>query len=334
MSASSSSAGVVRRQGRRTPRLSALLLRPEATLVFVVVAIGALATLRNADFLTSDNLTEITRSTVIYFVMACGASLLMIGGGLDFSVGSIFTLGGITTAWMLVHDVPWPAAIAIGLGAGAVVGVINNLVIVRLHVPPIIATLGTFFIIEGLNIQFTGGLDILPLPDSFQRLGQGDVLGVPDIVLYAIAVGVLFWFMLEQTRFGVNVRALGGNRQAAIGNGLRVGRLDLALYVLAGVTAALAGIIYSARVGSGQVEAGGATVTLQVVTAALIGGTSLFGGLGKITGVAVGAFLLSEIDNALVVAHIAPQYDSIVVGTILILAVAADHVRRSRLYRR
>ncbi len=327
------------RGGRRAiselkARAGSLFLHQETTLVAVIVLIGILTALRNPDFASSENLTEVGRATVLYFVIACGAGLLMIGGGLDFSAGSVFTLGGIAVAWLLVHDVPWPAAVVLAIGVGVLVGFINNAVIVYLHVPPIIATLGTFFILSGLTVLITGGTDILPLPDAFQELGQGDVAGVPNIILYAVVIGLAFWFMLEKTRFGVNVRALGGNREAAIGNGLRVGRLDFALYMLAGGAAAFAGIIYTARVGSGQVGAGGANLTLQVFTAALIGGTSLFGGLGKITGIALGAILLSEIDNALVLARIDPQYNTIIVGTILIIAVAADHLRRSRLYRR
>jgi ribose transport system permease protein len=309
-------------------------MRQETTLLLVILAVGAFATYRNPVFASTTNLTDIGRATVIYFVMACGAGLLMIGGGLDFSVGSIFAMGGIICAWMLVHGVPWPLAVLIAIAVGAGIGVVNNVVIAYLHVPPIIATLGTFFILDGLAVQVTQGIDILPLPAVFQNLGQGAIGGVPYIVLYAIVVGFLFWFVLELTPFGVNVRALGGNRQAAIGNGLRVGRQDLALYVLSGSTAAFAGVIYAARVGSGQVQAGGASTTLTVITAALIGGISLFGGLGTITGVAVGALLLSEINNALVVARIPPQYNSIVVGAILISAVAFDHLRRKRLYRR
>lgn len=319
-------------QSRRL--VTSLLLRQETTLAVVIVLIGVFVELRNSRFTSVANLTQILQSTVIYFVMACGAALLMIGGGLDFSVGSVFTLGGITTAWTLVHGVAWPAAIALGIGAGSIVGVINNLIISRLHVPPIIATLGTFFIILGLNVQITGGTDILPLPTSFQQLGQTKVLGVSVMILYALAVGVVFWFILQMTRFGVNVRALGGNREAAIGNGVRVQRLDRALYVLAAGMAALAGIIYAAQVGSGQVEAGGASTTLQVVTVVLIGGTSLFGGLGSITGVAIGAILLSEIQDGLIVANIPPQYNNVVTGTILICAVAFDYLRRNRLYRR
>jgi ribose transport system permease protein len=320
--------------GRTGSAFTSVVLRPETTLVAVIVLIGVFAALRNANFATTTNLTDILRASVVYFVMAAGSALLMIGGGLDFSIGSVFTLGGISGSWMLVHGVPWPVALLVGIAAGAVAGVANNLVVARLHVPPIIGTLGTFYVISGLCVQFTGGQDILPLPSSFQNLGQGEVHGVPYVVLYAIVIGAIFWFLLERTRFGINVRALGGNRQAAIGNGLRVARLDLALYMLSAGTAAFAGMIYAARVGSGQVSAGGAGTTLEVVTAVLIGGVSLLGGLGSITGVAVGAVLLSEIDNALIVAAVPPQYNSIVVGAILIAAVAVDHLRRKRLYKR
>ena len=257
----------------------------------------------------------------------------MIGGGLDFSVGSVFTLGGISAAWLMQAGVPWPIAIVGGVVAGVIAGFLNSVIIARLHVPPIIATLGTFFVLTGVSIQITGGQDIVPLPTAFQWLGQGSIFGVPFIVVYALAIGGLFWFLLERTPFGIEVRAIGGNRKAAVANGLKVGRIETILYVLAGATAALAGIIYAARVGSGQVSAGGAGVTLSVVTAVLIGGVSLLGGLGTITGVAVGALLLSEIDNALIVASIPPQYNSIVVGVILIAAVAVDHLRRERLYK-
>jgi ribose transport system permease protein len=146
-------------------------------------------------------------------------------------------------------------------------------------------------------------------------------------------VGVLYWTILEKTRFGYAVRAIGGNRLAAVENGINAVRVEKWLYVGAGAVAALAGVIYTARTGAGQVSAGGAAVTLTVISAVLIGGTSLFGGLGKITGTALGAILFAEIDNALALSGVAAQYGSVIIGSILILAVAADSYRRKRVFR-
>ncbi|GAA0934585.1 ABC transporter permease [Pseudonocardia zijingensis] len=327
-------------QGSADPRrtrgelLRDLLARQETTLLLVIVVVGALAASRSSLFLDAQNLLEILRSSVIYFLVGCGAAMLIIGGGLDFSAGAVFTLAALMGSTMLVSEVPWPIALLGGLALAALVGVVNHLVITYWHVPPIIATLGVFYLLSGVDNLVTGGNDVLPLPQVIQDIGQGSTLGVPNVVLIALVVGLLFWFLLEQTRFGVNVRALGGNRAAAVANGLRVRRIDLALYVLAAGTAGLAGIVYSARVGAGQVTAGGTSTTLIVITAVLIGGVSLMGGMGSIQGVALGAVLLSLIDNALVLTEIPPQYNSIVIGTILVTAVAVDHVRRERIFRK
>jgi ribose transport system permease protein len=321
-------------QRTRGELLRGLLVRQETTLLLVVAVVGALAATRSSLFLDGENLLEILRSSVIYFLVGCGAAMLIIGGGLDFSAGAVFTLVALMGSTLLVSSMPWPIAVLGGLALGAVVGVINHLVITYWHVPPIIATLGVFYVLSGVDNLVTGGNDVLPLPQTFQDIGQGSILGVPNVVLIALVVGLLFWFLLERTRFGVNVRALGGNRAAAVANGLRVWRIDLALYVLAAVTAGLAGLVYSARVGAGQVTAGGTSTTLIVITAVLIGGVSLMGGMGTIQGVAIGAVLLSLIDNALVLSEIPPQYNSIVIGTILVSAVAVDHVRRDRIFRK
>ncbi|MCJ1703758.1 MULTISPECIES: ABC transporter permease [unclassified Rathayibacter] len=315
-------------------RIPSLLVRQEASLLGVVAVIVIAATLINPAFLTGDNITEILRSSVIYFVMACGAALLIIGGGLDFSVGAIFTLSALTGTSLMKIGVPIPLAILAALVIAALVGVLNHLIITYWHVPPIIATLGVFFVVLGANSLITGGLDVLPLPPEFVRLGQGYFIGIPNIIWIAVLVGIVTWFALEHTRFGVNIRALGGNRAAAVANGLHVKKLDLALYAIAAVTGGIAGLLYSARVGAGQVEAGGSATTLVVVTAVLIGGVSLLGGLGNITGVAIGAVLLSLIDNALIVSRIPPQFNNIVVGAILVCAVAVDHLRRQQLYKR
>lgn len=231
------------------------LARQELSLLLVVVAIGVVASVKSPLFLTHANILQVLEGSVTYFVMACGSALLVIGGGLDFSVGAAFTLGGLVTAKLLVSGVSVPVAILVGIAACALVGAVNFAVITYLHVPPIIATLGVFYILLGVTNQLTDGNDVVPLPDTFQEIAQSKVAGIPTTIIFAVLLGLVTWFVLEYTAFGVNIRALGGNRNAAVGNGLSVARLDLAIYTAAAVAAGLAGILYASRVGSGQVNA-------------------------------------------------------------------------------
>ncbi|MER6807698.1 ABC transporter permease [Spirillospora sp. NPDC000708] len=309
-----------------------LLARQELTLIAVLILVGVLATLRNPSFGESDNLLQVVRAAVVTFIVACPLTLVTIGGGFDFSVGSVFTLGGVSAAYFMTHGVIWPLAILIALAVGAAVGALNAVVIDRLKVPPIITTLGTFYVMGGVVILFTHGIDIAPLPLQFDSLGTGSTLGLPNVIIAGILVGIAYHLVLERTRYGYNVRSLGGNRLAATENGIPVRRLDAWLYIGAGALAAFAGIVYAARTGSGQVGAGGASVTLTAISAVLIGGTSLFGGIGTITGTALGAILFAEIDNALAVAGIDALYSNMIIGSILIFAVAADSIRRGRMF--
>ncbi|WP_326824241.1 ABC transporter permease [Streptosporangium sp. NBC_01756] len=309
-----------------------LLARQELTLIAVLILVGVLATLRNPSFGTSDNLLQVIRAAVVTFIVACPLTLVTIGGGFDFSVGAVFTLGGVSAAYFMTHGIIWPLAILLGIAVGAAIGALNAVTIDRLRVPPIITTLGTFYFMSGVVILFTDGIDIAPLPTQFNALGTGSTLGVPNVIIAGILVGIAYHLVLERTRYGYNVRSLGGNRLAATENGIPVRRLDAWLYIGAGALAAFAGIVYAARTGSGQVSAGGSSVTLTAISAVLIGGTSLFGGIGTITGTALGAILFAEIDNALAVAGIDALYSNMIIGGILVLAVAADSVRRGRMF--
>ncbi len=311
-----------------------LVSRQEVSLLLVVVAIAAVAAVKAPHFLTTENLVQVLEASVIYVVMGCGSALLVVGGGLDFSVGAAFTFGGLLTSQLLVGGVPWPVAVVVGLVACLLVGCLNFAIIRYLHVAPIIATLGVFYALVGVTTIQTNGQDVLPLPNDFQTLAQGHLLGIPNTILFAIIVALATWFVLDRTPFGVNVRALGGNRAAALAHGLPVARLDLVVYSAASITAGAAGILYASSVGSGQVNAGGASATLTVITAVLIGGVSLLGGLGSIPGVVVGCVLLSLINNALVLTQVPPTLDSIIIGVILVGAVAVDYLRRQRLYRK
>lgn len=319
---------------RAGDRLRELLGRQEITLIGVILAFGIIVSILNPVFATPANLIDLLRSTVVYFVVACGLTLVVVAGGFDFSVGSVFTLGGLSAAWLMSIGVFWPLAVLGGVALGFAVGFVNALVIDRLSVPPIITTLGMFYFVAGAVVLFTGGRDIQPLPDGFNAFGKGTFIGIPALIWYAVIIGVIYHLVLQHTRFGYNVKAVGGNLGAAVANGISAVRTNMWLYAGAGGIAALAGILYAARTGSGQVTAGGAAVTLTAISAVLIGGTSLFGGVGTITGTALGALLFATINNGLAIASVPALYSNMIIGAILVLAVAVDAYRRRRAQQR
>ena len=302
-------------------------------LIAVVVVLGVAFTAINSDFASPSNLIDLFRAVTLYFIVACASTLVLVGGGLDFSIGAVYALGAVVAGLLMTGGVPWPVAILGGIGVGVLAGTINAAVSVYLHVPPLIATLGMFFVAGGIAVVLTGGTDVYGFPDGFIAIGASDLGGIPYLILYAIGIGILFHVILESTVFGFNIRAIGGNRAAAAANGIRVARMDIALYAISGGVAALAGILGAARLSTASPAAGGASLTFQVITAVIIGGTSLFGGIGTIAGSALGAILFAEISNGLQVINVNPLYQNIFIGVILVAAVAIDQYRRRRRFR-
>jgi ribose transport system permease protein len=301
-----------------------------AGIVAVIVVLVVIFQIGNPVFLSTGNVIELLRSGTLYFIVACPATLVLVGGGIDFSAGAVYATGGVSAALFMVAGIPWPIAVLLGVAIGAVLGILNAALSVYLKVPPLIATLGVFFIASGTITVITGGNSVFGFPATFTDLGQGYLLGVPFLVYYALVIGVVFWVLLEKTALGYNARAVGGNRAAASANGIRVGKHDLIVYGIAGGIAALAGIMGAARFSSADPAAGGSGLTFQVVTAVIIGGTSLFGGMGSIAGSALGALLFATINNGLAVINVNSLWQNIFVGAILVFAVAIDQARRGR----
>jgi len=314
-------------------RLVPAMRSPAATLVVVVAVLTVLITAANPTFLTPDNLITLLRAAVTTFIIGCAATVVFASGALDLSVGAVFTMGGVVVGGATVAGVPWPVAALLGVGAGALLGLVNAALVIAARVPPIIATLGTFYAVGGLAVIVTNGSPISPLPDGFNAMGQGSVVGVPLLILYGAVVGVLVAVLLATTRFGYDAKAVGGNENAARANGVRVTSVKTRVYALSGAAAALAGVLYAARTGTADPQAGGADLTFNVITAVLIGGTSLFGGIGTVAGTALGAVLFAQIQNGLILSGVNPLYSNVVVGVILVAAVALDGWRRSRAFR-
>jgi ribose transport system permease protein len=299
-------------------------------IVILVVALLLLSESINPVTLHAANLIEVLRSTAIDFVGACGATLLLVGGGLDLSIGSVFAVGAVAVGELMNHSVPWPIAIVLALVISGALGAVNAVLIIKVKVPPFITTLGMYFAATGVVTVITGGNPVFGFPAGFQAFGQGSLYGIPLLVWYALIVGVVFHVLLQNTRFGYDVRALGGNAAAALANGVRTSRVNLSLYVISAAVAGLCGILLAARVNTADPGSGGTAFTFQVLAAVIIGGTSLFGGVGNILGAALGSLLFSVINNALALTNTNPLWQNIAVGVILVLAVAFDQLRRSR----
>lgn len=302
-------------------------------IIVIIVLLMGIATIINPVALSAGNVIEILRSSSIYFIGASAATLLIVGGGLDLSIGSVFAVGGVTAGFMMNAGIPWSIAIIGGVFMSALLGLINAAMIVGVGIPPFIATLAMLFAASGLVIVTTSGTPRFGFPSGFTDIAQLNIFGVPLLVYYAVIAGVIAHIVLQHTRFGYNARALGGNAAAARANGIRPGSMNVALYVTSAAVAGLCGILLAARVATADPGAGGTGFTFQVIAAVIIGGTSLFGGIGTIAGTALGALLFAVINNVLALTGTNPQWGNIVTGVILAVAVAFDQLRRSRRFR-
>jgi ribose transport system permease protein len=302
-------------------------------IVLIIVILLLASEAVNPATLSFSNVIELLRATAEYFIAACGATLLLVGGGLDLSVGSVFAAGGVAVGFFMLIGVPWPVAIVLAVVVAGLFGLANGLLVTRAKIPPFIATLGMYFAVSGIIIVSTNGSPLSGFPIGFGDVAQLNLFGVPLPLYYALIIGIVFHMVLQSSRFGYDTRAVGGNSNAALANGVRVRRVTISLYVISSGIAGLAGVLLASRLSAADPSAGGTGFTFQVLAAVIIGGTSLFGGVGTIAGTALGSVLFSVINDALALTNVNPQWANIVTGVILILAVVLDQVRRTRRFR-
>jgi ribose transport system permease protein len=302
--------------------------------IIVVIALLCVAfQSRNSVFLSQGNVIEILRAGTLFFIVACPLTLVLVAGALDFSAGAVFALGAVVSGLLMVDGTNWVLASLIGIGVGVVIGTVTGALTVYIRLPSLIASLATFYVASGVATVLSDGQDVFGFPEAFTSIGGGTLLGIPNLVYIAVAFGIVFHVLLEKTVFGYRLRATGGNRSAAAANGIRVGRLDLTLFAMTGGVVAVAGLLNASRLYAASPAAGGTSLTFQVLTAVIIGGTSLFGGVGTIAGSALGALLFAVINNGLATSDANPLYQNIFVGIILAVAVAVDQFRRGRRFK-
>ncbi len=295
-----------------------------------VVALFVVLSIASPYFLTVQNLSSVARQIAVINIIGLGMTLIMISGGIDLSVGSVLAFAGICGTLLLQAGASLPIAIVGAMVAGAAWGLLNALLITLLRVSPFIATLGTMGAARGLTLVITNGMPVVNLPESFGRLGDGNVLrAVPVPLAFLILLALLTGGVLKYTRLGRYAYAIGSNVEAARYSGIPVGRYLVSIYVLGGALTGLAGMIESSRLMTGQPTAGQG-YELSVIAAVVIGGASLSGGEGTVTGTVAGAVLMGLISNGSNLLGVSPFWQQVLIGAVIVAAVAVDELRKRR----
>jgi len=294
-----------------------------------VALIGVALTLATDVFFTTANLLNVLRQASLTFLIASGLTLTILTAGLDLSVGANVGLSACLAATVMKSTGSIALGVGAGLGFGAFVGVVNGLMVTALRLPPFIATYGMLWTLNGVTYWFMGGSTIYGFSPGFRQLGSGYWLGVPVPIYVMTAFLVAGGIFTRYTTFGHEVYAIGANREAARLSGVPVrARLNL-VYILSGAMAGLAAIVYLARLNSAEADIGEA-LTLPAIAAVLVGGTSLFGGAGSLSGTLVGALTLTLVVNGMNLLAVDANWQPLVTGAIVIAAVWIDVMTRHR----
>jgi len=295
-------------------------------IVGAVVGLFLVLSFTAPNFATFDNLVNLLDQNAFLAVTAFAATLVIIAGGFDLSVGAIFAFAGVIAAWTAVHVSPELALLA-GLATGALVGLVNGILITGLRVHSFLITLAMGIILTGLSLAVTGG-QLINANEyaSFTWLGQEELIPeIPNPILVIVVSGLLLGFLLKNTTYGRYVYAVGGNAIAARLAGVRVNYVLIITFVISGLMAAMAGLIEVSRNGTGQADPGNASgLALDAIAAVVIGGTSIMGGRGAIWRTALGVLLLALIENGFNLLGVAPEWRSIVSGVVIIAAVGLN----------
>jgi ribose transport system permease protein len=303
---------------------------PEAGVVIACVVVFAAIAANASTYASVGNLQVMGRDLAQVGILAIGESLVILTGGIDLSVGALAGLAGILAAWFNVNaGLPAPVAILFTLAICAVVGIWHGTMVTKLNVPPFVITLVTFTTAQGLALAITGGTPINGIDPLFSNLSSFYIQQIPVPAIFFFGVALIAWFALERTYIGRQIYAVGGNKEAARLAGIPVARRVVTTYVASALLAGVVGILVIGRMNVADPSIGGSGWELVAIAAAVVGGMSLFGGEGRIIGVAAGAILLEFIANGLLALHVSPYYQQVVQGIVLGVAILLDRLRAS-----
>lgn len=299
---------------------------PFIGLILLVIIISAL----NSAFLEPSNLFNLLRQVSINGLIAFGMTFVILTGGIDLSVGSTLALSSAMIAILMVSGVDSIVALLIGCIFGAILGAINGLLITLGKMAPFIATLATMTVFRGLTLVITDGNPITNLNGSyaFQLFGRGYFLGIPVPAVTMFITFIILYIILHKTVFGRQTYAMGGNEKSAFISGIKVNKLKVMIYSLAGLMSAMAGAILTSRLNSAQPTAG-MSYELDAIAAVVLGGTSLTGGKGRILGTLIGVLIIGVLNNGLNLLGVSSFYQQVVKGVVIIIAVLIDRKNKS-----
>ena len=310
-----------------------VLGRPEFGVFLILLAMVAFLSLYTDTFLTSTNIFNILRAFSWIAISAFGECMVIITGGVELSVGSVMGLSWLASAMLLARQVPVPLAVVAGLLTGLIVGFLNGLMITKGRLPPFIATLGSLLMARGLCYGLTGGWPVRELPQAFRNLGQSDIpiagFGVPLPLIFMLVFAVITSLFLIRTVWGYRIYALGGNETATALSGINTARVKIMVYSLCGLLTAIGGVLMTARLGVASPTAAQG-YELDVIAAAVVGGTSFSGGEGTILGVLIGAAIMQVLRNGLVLVGVSAYWLQAVQGLVIVVAIMLDQLRKRR----
>ena len=286
-----------------------------------LLVVSILMALASDNFFNLSNILNVLRQVSIVAVLAVGMTFVILTGGIDLSVGAVMALVGTLVAGLIVHSgLPASVALPLGLLLGLAIGLFNGALVAWGRMPAIIVTLATMGMARGLALIYSGGYPISGIPSWISWFGIGRIGIVPVPVIIMVAIYAVAWLLLQRTAFGRHVYALGGNETAARLSGVKTRRVKLAVYAISGLTSALASVILTGRLMSGQPNAG-VGFELDAIAAVVLGGTAIAGGRGLILGTLIGAVLLGILNNGLNLMGINPYLQDVIKGGIILLAI-------------
>lgn len=295
------------------------IVRPLVGLVVIVAILLVLA----PTFRQGTAIRDVLENSAVLFIMAAGTTVVLISGGLDLSTGSILALTSVVTGSLLFARQPVALAVLAGLAAGTLCGMVNGLIVVGTGIPTLVATLGTQLIFRGFGNMIGAGKDMSRFPDAFKWFGAGSI----GPLTISLVIFLLIWFILSRTRLGFNTYAIGGNEEVARLSGIPVKFDKIIIYSIGGFCAALASVVQTSRLNFAHVNRGQG-IELWAIAAVVIGGTSMFGGIGGVAKTVIGVLIIRALEAGLIHLHVPSFWQQVATGVVVIVAVWLDFLQR------